>query len=100
MACAASFDAHSFSFCCNSATLRQILQSDTCGCRGYDLESGDDYKFVLYHFDELEFLTADLDEDLKREIVKALCSGVLNYGEHGQVGDEAHGRLVRYTPGR
>lgn len=34
-----------------------------------------------------DFYAKDLDEDTKRRVVQAICSGVIAYGEHGQVGN-------------
>ena len=65
----------------------QALDTGICGCQGYDLKQGGDYLFLMEKMQFLEFYARDLDEDTTRELVNAICSGVIAYGEHGQVSD-------------
>ena len=66
--------------------LPQLLSSGTCGCHGYDLTQGDDYKLVLPQIAYLEFYIGEFDEDIQRQVVETLCSGVVSLGDMDQVG--------------
>jgi len=56
-----------------------------CGCHGYDLTQGEDYKEVMKTMFAIEFFLADFDEDTTRKVVKLFCDGVIGYGDNGQV---------------
>ncbi|CAM9642571.1 unnamed protein product [Ascophyllum nodosum] len=62
----------------------ELAQNKVCGCHGYNLDEGGDYKFVMERLDFLEFYIGHFDEHTQREVVKGICDGVVNYGEHGQ----------------
>lgn len=64
----------------------QLLSSGTCGCQGYDLTQGDDYIEVMDNLGFVEYYIGDYSEDIQRQVVEILCSGVVNYGEQLQVG--------------
>lgn len=64
----------------------QLLSDGTCGCLGYDLTQGDDYKLIIPQLASLEFLIGECTEDVKREVVELICSGVVALGEMDQVG--------------
>ena len=61
------------------------MSSDTCGCHGYDLTQGDDYKAVMALLAYVEFYIGGYSEDIQRQVVELLCNGVLSYGEQAQV---------------
>ena len=65
----------------------QVMSSGTCGCLGYDLTQGDDYKTILDMLCFAEFFIGTYSEDIQRQVVEILCSGVVNYGEHSQVNE-------------
>ncbi|CAM9668790.1 unnamed protein product [Ascophyllum nodosum] len=63
-----------------------VFSSGMCGCHGFDLTQGDDYKTISAAL-KLSKLTPDFDdleEDVQREIVSILCSSVLGLGEQTQ----------------
>ena len=64
----------------------QLLSSGICGCHGYDLTQGDDYKLLLDDFSYLEFYIGEFSEDIQRQVVELLCSGVIALGDMDQVG--------------
>lgn len=61
------------------------MGSGTCGCQGYDLTQGDDYKIVMTKLDYAEFYLRDFSEDVQRKVVEIVCSGVINFGEQAHV---------------
>lgn len=64
--------------------LSQVMSSGQCGCQGFDLSQGDDYTAIfetLYARD----LLIDFDDDTKRQVIQALCTGTVNDGDHLQV---------------
>ena len=61
------------------------MGSGTCGCLGYDLTQGDDYKTVMTKLDYVEFFIGGFSEDIQRQVVNILCSGVVNFGEQAHV---------------
>ena len=63
----------------------QLMASGTCGCQGYDLTQGDDYKIVMDSLVFVEYYIRDFSEDVQREVVSILCSGVVTFGENSQV---------------
>ena len=63
----------------------QLMSSGACGCLGYDLTQGDDYKTILDLLCFAEFFIGTYGEDIQRQVVEILCSGVVNYGDHSQV---------------
>ena len=72
-------------FCAGINRRTQLLASGTCGCLGYDLTQGDDYRAVIAELAYVNDYIAGFSEDVQRQIVEMTCSGVLNYGEQGQV---------------
>ena len=64
----------------------KILSSGTCGCQGYDLTQGDDYKLLISDMEFLEFHIGSFSDDIQRQVVELLCSGVVNLGDMDQVG--------------
>ena len=62
------------------------MSSGTCGCHGYDLTQGDDYKLVLPEFSYLASYIGGFSEDVQRQVVELLCSGVIALGDMDQVG--------------
>eukprot|EP00904_Undaria_pinnatifida_P007024 jgi/Undpi1/3451/HiC_scaffold_16.g06823.m1 len=62
----------------------ELLSSGTCGCQGYDLTQGDDYIEVMDNLGFVEYYIGDYSEDIQRQVVEILCSGVVNYGEQLQ----------------
>ena len=58
-----------------------------CGCHGFDLTQGDDYKTIsaALKLSELTSGLDDFEEDVQREVVSILCSSVLGLGEQTQV---------------
>ena len=65
--------------CGNGRT--QLLASGTCGCQGYDLTQGDDYKIILDLLPYAEHFIGSQSEDIQRRVVELICAGVLNYGD-------------------
>ena len=65
--------------------LSQLLSSGVCGCQGRDFTQGDDYKAVMATISYANYYLGGFSEDIQRRLAEILCSGVLNYGEHGQV---------------
>lgn len=63
----------------------QLMSSGTCGCQGYDLSQGDDFKTIMDLLDYVEYYIGGYSEDVQRQVVEIICSGVVNYGEHSQV---------------
>ena len=61
------------------------MSRGTCGCQGYDLTQGDDYKHIMDLLVFVEFFVGGFSEDIQRQVVEILCSGVVNFGEHSQV---------------
>lgn len=61
------------------------MSNGTCGCLGYDLTQGDDYQFLIPQLTSLEFLLGECSEDVKREVVELICSGVVALGDMDQV---------------
>lgn len=61
------------------------MSSGTCGCQGYDLTQGDDYKTVMGMLSYVEFYIGGFSEDIQRQVVEIICNGVTNFGEHSQV---------------
>ena len=61
------------------------MASGTCGCLSYDLTQGDDYKTVMALLAYMEFYIGGYSDDIQRQVVEIICSGVLNFGEHSQV---------------
>ncbi|CAM9493178.1 unnamed protein product [Ectocarpus sp. 6 AP-2014] len=62
----------------------ELLSSGQCGCHGYDLTQGSDYKIVMESMEYLEDLIGDFDDTTQRKVVEALCTGVVNFGSHTQ----------------
>lgn len=56
-----------------------------CGCHGYDLTQGDDYKEVMKTMIHFEDMLGDLDGETIRKVVELFCNGVIGYGDNGQV---------------
>lgn len=54
-----------------------------CGCLGYDLFQGDDWQEIYYNstinFDDV---ISEYDDDIKREVVAAVCSSTIHDGDH------------------
>lgn len=63
----------------------QILADGTCGCLGYDLSQGDDWKTIYNSMSFVSDYIGDFDDDTKRQVVAALCTGTVNDGDHLQV---------------
>ena len=61
------------------------MSTGTCGCLAYDLTQGDDYKTIMAELAYGDVLLGGFSDDIQRQIVEMICSGVLNYGEQGQV---------------
>ena len=61
------------------------MSSGTCGCQGYDLTQGHDYKTIMDLLSFAEFYIGSYSEDIQRQVIEIICSGVVNYGEHSQV---------------
>ena len=76
----------------------QLLSSGTCGCHGYDLTKGDDYKLVIPEFSYLEFYIGEFSEDVQRQVVEALCSGVIALGDMDQVGSVYYSTALLLQP--
>ena len=53
----------------------QLLSSGTCGCQGFDLTQGDDYKIVMAELSYAEFFLGSHNEDVQRRVVELICSG-------------------------
>ena len=51
------------------------MSSGTCGCQGYDLTRGDDYKLVMDKLPYAEFFIESYSEDVQRRVVELICSG-------------------------
>ena len=64
----------------------QILSSGTCGCRGYDLTQGDDYKTLIPYIGFFDYYIGGFSGEIQRQVVELLCSGVVNLGDMVQVG--------------
>lgn len=61
------------------------MQSQQCGCLGYNLESGDDYLTISGAMVMVDDLTGDFDAHTQRQVVATLCNGIMNDGDHLQV---------------
>ena len=61
------------------------MASGTCGCQGYDLTQGDDYKTVMDTLVFVEYFIGGFSEDVQRQVVQLICSGVVTFGENSQV---------------
>lgn len=63
----------------------QVLESGVCGCQGYDLTQGDDYKNIYVSMAFLDDYIGDASDDTKRRVVELLCSNTVNDGDQLQV---------------
>lgn len=63
----------------------QVLASGTCGCLDYDLSQGDDWRTIYDNMAFVDDYIGDYDDDIKRQVVAALCTGTVNDGDHLQV---------------
>ena len=61
------------------------MGSGTCGCHGYDLTQGDDYKILMEYLPYAELTLEGNSEDIKRQVIELICSGVFIYGDPDQV---------------
>lgn len=65
--------------------LAKLLSSGVCGCHGFDLTQGDDYRTIFDRMFLMREFMADADSDMKREVVSILCSSPISEGDHLQV---------------
>lgn len=61
------------------------MKKGVCGCIGYDLDKGDDFKTVMTTMTFMMDKIGDFDDDTQRQVVRLLCSGIMNDGDHLQV---------------
>lgn len=61
------------------------MSSGICGCHGYDLTQGNDYKTVMALLAYAGFYIGSYSEEIQRQVVELICSGALSYGEQAQV---------------
>ncbi|CAM9655020.1 unnamed protein product [Pylaiella littoralis] len=65
----------------------EIFNSGQCGCLGYDLSQGDDWKTIYYNSTaEFDSIIGDYDDDTKRAVVKEVCASTIYLGEHVHAG--------------
>ena len=72
----------------------QLLSSGTCGCLGYDLTRGDDYKIVMAELSYAEFFLGSHSEDVQRRVVELICSGTYVTGDIDVVSEEGCTHIV------
>ena len=72
----------------------QLLSSGTCGCLGYDLTRGDDYKIVMAELSYAEFFLGSHSEDVQRRVVELICSGTYVTGDIDVVREEGCTHIV------
>ena len=70
---------------CGWGLVLQVLSSGVCGCHGYDLTQGDDFKTIFETMAFMEDYIGDMDDDIKRKVVELLCSSTVVDGDHLQV---------------
>ncbi|CAM9863802.1 unnamed protein product [Pylaiella littoralis] len=65
----------------------EVFSSGHCGCLGYDLKQGDDWK-TIYHNSTMDFDSAigKFDDDTKRSVVEAVCESTIYFGDHIHAG--------------
>ena len=61
------------------------MGSGTCGCQGYDLTQGDDYKTIMDYLPYTEYYLRGNSEDIRRQVIELICSGVSVFGDQDQV---------------
>lgn len=67
-------------------SITQLFNSGQCGCLGYDLSQGDDWKTIYYNSTaEFDSIIGDYDDDTKRAVVKEVCASTIYLGEHMHV---------------
>lgn len=64
----------------------QLFATGQCGCLGYDLTQGDDWKTIYYNSSlDFDAVISDYDDTTKRETVAAVCTSTIFDGDHLQV---------------
>ncbi|CBJ25520.1 ortho-aminophenol oxidase [Ectocarpus siliculosus] len=65
----------------------ELLSSGKCGCLGYDLSQGDDWK-TIYTNSTVDFddVIGDYDDETKRQVVAAVCASTIFDGDHLHAG--------------
>ncbi|CAB1107536.1 TYR [Ectocarpus sp. CCAP 1310/34] len=61
----------------------ELLSSGKCGCLGYNLSQGDDWKTIYANpTSNLDDFIGDYDDETKRQVVAAVCASTIYYGDH------------------
>eukprot|EP00752_Nemacystus_decipiens_P005412 g4907.t1 len=70
-------------------TAEDVFSSGACGCLGYDLVQGDDWRAIYYNTNspiDFDAVLSDYDDDTKRAVVAAVCSSTIHDGDHNSAG--------------
>ncbi|CAM9789553.1 unnamed protein product, partial [Scytosiphon promiscuus] len=68
-------------------TAAMLFASGQCGCLGYDLTQGDDWKTIYYNSSlDFDAVISDFDDITKRDTVAAVCASTIFDGDHLQAG--------------
>ena len=70
------------------------MSSGTCGCQGYDLTQGDDYKIIMDQLSYAEFFLGSHSEDVQRRVIELICSRAVVMGEQNMVSGRACTHVV------
>ena len=76
-----------------------MLKSGVCGCQGYDLTQGGDYKTIYDSISFLDDYIGEKDDGIKRQVVELLCSSTVSDGDHLQVRDLTTAQDLGHTSG-
>lgn len=61
----------------------QVYARGQCGCLGYDLTQGDDWKTIYYNSTgDFDSYISEYDDDTKRRVIAEICSSTTTNGEH------------------
>ncbi|CAM9760402.1 unnamed protein product [Ectocarpus sp. 12 AP-2014] len=74
-------------FAAKGTSTDELFSSGKCGCLGYDLSQGDDWK-AIYANPTLKFddFISDYDDETKRQVVAAVCASAIYDGDHLHAG--------------
>ncbi|CAN0043472.1 unnamed protein product [Pylaiella littoralis] len=63
------------------------MSSGQCGCLGYDLTQGDDWRTVYNNsWTDFEGAVGEYDDETKRAVVEAVCESTIFFGDHIHAG--------------
>ncbi|CAM9241469.1 unnamed protein product [Ectocarpus sp. 12 AP-2014] len=61
----------------------ELFSTGKCGCLGYDLSQGDDWKTIYTNsIVDFDAVIGDFDDDTKRQVLAALCVSTMFDGDH------------------